>query len=280
MHGLNGEDGTLQGMLELSGIPYTSPGVLASAVSMDKIAAKLFLNGLGVKTVPWAWFDKAEFQTVDGYKKILASVEKLKYPIIVKPSNLGSSIGISVCRNRTELCAALDVALEFDNRILCERALKDITEINCSVLGFANEAAASQCEQPIKWQEVLSFSDKYLKGGKNKGMSAMTRKLPAPIEDEKALYIRETSQKIFLALAAKGVIRIDFIIDGGGQIFVNEINTIPGSLSGYLWEHEGMTFGELIGKLIEYAEADRARKKCLNYAYESNVLNNAGGAKL
>jgi len=219
-------------------------------------------------------FDKADLESPEGYAKIIAAAEKLTYPPIVKPSNLGSSIGISVCRDRAGLNEALDVALQFDNRILIERALEGITEINCSVCGGASVIHTSQCEQPLKKEEILSFADKYLKDGK-KSMAGMSRLLPAPISDKQSDYIRRASQKVFAALGAKGVIRIDYIIHGDA-VYINEANTIPGSLSYYLWEYEGISFGEHIDKFVEYALAEHRRKASLTYAYESNVLSRKG----
>jgi D-alanine-D-alanine ligase len=277
MHGLNGEDGSLQGLLELSGIPYTSPSVMASALSMDKIVSKFFFKGLGLKVVPFAWFDKADY--IKDRKKVIATVEKLKYPIIVKPSNLGSSIGISVCRDREGLEEGLEIALGFDNRVLVEKALEDFIEINCSVIGNCGEAKASACEQPVKREQILSFADKYLaEGGKKSasGMQGMLRALPAPIPDEKTAYIRESSEKVFLALGMSGVIRIDYILEGENA-YINEVNTIPGSLSYYFWEHEGKSFSELIDGLVEGAIAERKRKDALTYAFKSEVLKGGKG---
>ncbi|MDR0856025.1 MAG: D-alanine--D-alanine ligase, partial [Clostridiales bacterium] len=242
LHGGGGEDGSVQGYLELAGVPYTSPGVAPSAIGMDKIACKLWLKGLGVHVAPGAWFDKAEFSTESDCKKVIERLERLKYPLIVKPATQGSSIGIAVAQEREGLFAALEVALQFDNRILVEHVLPRAADINCSVVGQGGQATASVCEKPVKWEEILSFEDKYLrpqKGKAQKGGKGLEGRLPAPLAPAQTQEIQDTAKKIFLNLGCKGVIRIDFLVDEAGKVYVNELNTIPGSLSGYLWAFEG-----------------------------------------
>lgn len=281
MHGLNGEDGTLQGMLELSNIPYTSSGVLGSAVGMDKIAMKLFFKGLNLSVLPFIWFNKAEYYSIKGNEEFWEKFNStLEYPVIVKPANLGSSIGITRCPNAESLKNAIEVAVKFDNRIIIEKALTDFKEVNCSVLGCSSIGAqASVCERPLNWQAFLSFEDKYINnGGKLGGMDSLKRRIPADITDEQSNIIKKQSVEIFKAMDCKGVVRIDYMIDNtDNSIYVNEINTIPGSLSYYLWDYEGVDFYDLMDRLIEYAIKEHRQKSYLKYAYQSNVLSGAGG---
>ena len=282
MHGLNGEDGTLQGMLEMSGIAYTSSSVLGSALGMDKIAMKMFFGGLGLSILPYLWTYKEEYYNILGNKRFFDKAKEIGYPLIVKPSNLGSSIGITRASDEEGLKAAMDIAFKFDHRVVVERALTDFVEVNCSVLGSSLEQQASVCERPLSWQTFLSFEEKYLtKGAKIGGMDNLKRQLPADIPKEQSTAIQKQSLEVFRALNCKGVVRIDYIIDNTDQkVYINEINTIPGSLSYYLWDYCGIDFFDLIDKLVEHALYEAEQKRYLKYAYISNVLNGAGGTKV
>jgi len=304
MHGLNGEDGTLQGLLELSGVPYTSCGVTASAAFMDKIVSKYIFRGLGLKTVDFAWFTAAEFEGAP--EACLDKAEEAAgYPCIVKPANLGSSIGISVCKDRTTLKEAVEVAVQYDRRILVERALTDFYELNCSVLGSEDGIAVSECEKPAAWHEFLTFEDKYLSSGKqitnyklqiinyeereadggkdadneknvNIGMASLKREFPAKTEPALRDNARAAAEMVFKALDCKGVVRVDFMVDKtSGIIYISEVNTIPGSLSFYLWEPEGLSFGRLIDRLVDIAIREHSLKSSLTYAYKTDVIRNA-----
>ena len=282
VHGLNGEDGTLQGMLEMSGIPYTSSGVLGSALGMDKIAMKMFFQGLGLNVLPYVWTYKEEYYSILGNKNFFERVNQIGYPLIVKPSNLGSSIGITRASEENSLKSAMEIAFKFDHRVVIERALTDFIEVNCSVLGSSLEQKASVCERPLSWQAFLSFEDKYLsKSVKIGGMDNLKRKLPADISEAQSAAIQKQSLEVFRALSCKGVVRIDYIIDNTDQtIYINEINTIPGSLSYYLWDYSGIDFFDLIDKLVEHAAYEAEQKRYLKYAYVSNVLHGVGGTKV
>ena len=278
MHGLNGEDGTLQGMLELWNIPYTSSGVLGSSVGMDKIAMKQLFRGCGFHVLPDTWADRADWEK--DRDAVVARVEAaLPYPVYVKPSNLGSSIGISRANDRAGLIHAMDVACAYDRRILIEKGVTHISEVNCSVLGYAGHAEASVLEMPGRLEDadLLDFNKKYLsggKGGKGKGgMSSLARRIPAPISEELTKKIQEMSLEVFRACDCKGVVRIDYILDGDtGECFLGEINTIPGSLAFYLWEATGLKFAGLIDKLVEYALAAHKEKNKSQYSYQSDIL--------
>lgn len=273
MHGLNGEDGSLQGLLELADIPYTSSGVLGSAAGMDKILMKAAYIGAGFPVLPYTYFNR------DAWKKnepaILDSCEeKLTYPMFVKPANLGSSIGITKAHNREELKQAIEVAAEYDRRILVEQGLDSPKEINCSAMGFGDDVTASVCEMPCSADEFLTFSDKYLSGGKNQAsMEALARRIPAPISEEMTKRIQKMSVDIFKLTDCKGVVRIDYICDKNLEhLYVNEINTIPGSLAFYLWEPLGISYQQLIDKLIDYAMLAHKAKKSNNFAFDSEII--------
>ncbi len=223
LHGMHGEDGTLQGMLEMWGVPYTSSGVMGSALGMDKIAMKQVFKANGLNVLPDVVVNRAELkQNKDAVIKRVTSV--LSFPDYVKPANLGSSIGISRAENEDELGEALEVAASYDRRILVEQGVKKLMEINCSVLGFDGEAEASITEMPVKWEAFLSFDDKYLRGGKGGakggklgggkgGMASLSRNMPAPISPEMTRVVEQNAIAAFNALDCKGVARVDFLLD-------------------------------------------------------------------
>ena len=262
MHGMNGEDGTLQGLMELANIPYTSTGVTGSAVGMDKIAMKLFFKGAGLPVLPGEWFTRKAF-TDDPEKVTKVIEEKLGFPVFVKPANLGSSIGVSRADSGEELKDALELAFEYDRRVLVEKGLDKPVELNCSVLGYDDDVKASPIEMPLNHDEFLDFRDKYLGGSGSKGMASLSRVLPAPIEDELKETIQEMSRQIFRLMDCKGVVRIDYMFDRDSEkLYITEINTIPGSLAFYLWEKDGVSYRK---------QAHEDRNKT-NYAYTSDIL--------
>jgi len=250
-HGINGEDGTIQGMLEILNIPYVGGDVYSSAIGMDKVAQKIIFLSENIKTIPFVYFWKYEW--VENKDKVIKKIETIKYPLCIKPCNLGSSIGISMAKNRKELIYSIEVAIHFDERIIVEKAVVDMKEINCSVAGYGKDVLVSVCEQPVKTGSLLSYDDKYKKGGKNKGMVSLTRLVPAPITKKLQTQIEKWSIKAFQAIGASGVSRIDYIYDNKTRkIYLNEINTIPGSLSFYLWKKKGLSYADLLNKLVEW----------------------------
>ena len=273
MHGLNGEDGTLQGLMELANVPYTSTGVAGSAIGMDKIMMKIFFRGAGLPVLPGEAVTKRLYEA-DSQQVIQDIQNKLGYPVFVKPANLGSSIGVSRADHEQELREALELAFEYDRRVLVEKGLDRPIELNCSVVGYDDEAEASPIEMPISGEEeFLDFKEKYLASGGSKGMASLHRVLPAPIEDELKEQIQSLSKQIFRLLDCKGVVRIDYMFDReSGKLYITEINTIPGSLSFYLWENAGLRYSKLIDRMVEYAEKAHEDKNNANYAYSSDIL--------
>lgn len=289
MHGMNGEDGTLQGLLELSGIPYTSSGVLGASVGMDKILMKKVFEANQIPVLPYTYFLRKEW--LESKDAVLAQIEEvIEYPMFVKPSNLGSSIGISKAKDREGLINAIEIAISYDERIVVEHGVEDLTEVNCSALGRADDIRVSVCEQPLNWAEFLTFEDKYLHGSKSSktggtkgggakgGMSTMTTKVPANISEEQTRQVKEYTKQAFKALNSKGVSRIDFIVDNAdGKVYVNEINTIPGSFSFYLWNYQNqMSYTQLIDEIIRIAEEEHAEKLKNTYTYQSEIFRKEG----
>ena len=280
MHGLHGEDGTIQGLLELANVPYSSTGVAGSALGMDKIMMKQFFRGAGLPVLSGIGVTHTRYLSEP--QSVFEEVEKeLGYPVFVKPANLGSSIGVSRADDRESLEDSLELAFEYDRRVLIEAGLDKPIELNCSVLGYDEEVEASPIEMPINQDEFLDFKDKYLASGGSKGMASLHRVLPAPIEDELRDEIQEMSRKIFRMLDCKGVVRIDYMFDANsGKLYITEINTIPGSLAFYLWENAGVAYTKLIDRMIGYAEKAHEDKNRANYAYTSDILKGVSfGAK-
>jgi len=278
IHGTFGEDGTLQGLFEMADVPYVGSGVTGSAVGMDKIIQKSVFKDSGIPIVKYVWFLKNEWQ--DDKVKIINNIEKtLGYPVFVKPANLGSSVAINKANGLKELESAIEIASNFDRRIIIEEGKEGIIEINCSVIGN-NELTASVCEQPIKGEQMLTYEDKYLKGGKVKGMAGLSRLVPAPINEELTKKIQEAAKRAFRAVDASGISRIDFMIKPESKEFwITEINTLPGSLSFYLWEKSGISFSNLLDKLIDLGFDRHKDRRSLMFSYDSDLISKTGGAK-
>ena len=267
-HGHEGEDGCVQGLLELNGIPYTSAGVIGSALSCDKILFKEVLKGIDIDCVKSINFNKNHYYA--NQRRWLVIGETLEYPIVVKPCCLGSSIGISVCKNREELKDALDLAFSLDNRVLLEEFCKGMREINCAVMGYDDDIFISELEEPITKNEILSFENKYLNNQK-KGMASATRKIPADISKEQSDHIKEIAKFMFNKLDLKGVVRLDFMI-AKEKIYLNELNSIPGSLAFYLFELQGISYPNMIDKLVSWAVLDFERKSKIIRKFENSIF--------
>ena len=281
MHGLHGEDGTLQGLFELANIPYASTGVAGSAVGMDKIMMKQVFRGMGFPVLPDLYALRSQWR-IDP-EAVMNRVEAaLPYPVFCKPSCLGSSIGVSRADNREELRESLDLAFTYDRRVLIEQGLDHPIEVNCSVLGFDDEVNTSVTEMPTtSGGDLLDFADKYLAGSGSKGMASLKRVMPAPVGDDMTHRIEELSKDIFRALDCKGVVRIDYMLTKDDELYITEINTIPGSMAFYLWQESGLPYAKMIDKLVEYANRAFAEKNENDYAYTSDILNGVvlGGKK-
>lgn len=287
IHGTFGEDGTLQGLLDLANIPYAGSGVAASAVGMDKPAMKAVFRSAGLPVLDHVLLDAYRMKA-DASGAIAEVEERVGYPAFVKPSRLGSSVGIGKGRDRAGLEEALEVAFSYDRRVLVEPAVEGCVEINCAVLGgHGFEPRASVCEQPVALEEFLSFSDKYMRdakggGGKTAGMATQDRKIPAPISPASTETVQANAITAFKAVDAAGVARVDsFVNEKTGETWVMEINTIPGSFSFYLWEHSDIDFPGLVQSLIDIGRAGHEERSELMFSFDSGMLDqgSSGGSK-
>ena len=302
MHGTNGEDGTIAGFINTLGIPCVGPDILASSIGMDKILMKKVLKESGLPVVDYVAFYSMEY-IKDEEKYLNKIVEELNFPVIIKPGNLGSSVGIKKANNKQELEDAVEFAMEFSDRIIVEKAVVNLKEINCSVIGNLSETEASVCEEPFFSDEILSYADKYMGGNasKNKagikgisgakagsaklsggkGMAISDKKLPADISDEKRDEIQALAKETFKVLGCSGVSRVDFLMDKETEkVYVNEINTIPGALSYYLWEASGKTFEQELDELIDIALKRHREREKLTFSYDQNILAMQGSPKM
>lgn len=280
LHGSNGEDGIFEGVLESIGIPFAGCNTLASANGMDKITMKMILAAGGVPVVPYVWFtDKEWFSKRDELVNRVESV--LGYPVIVKPANLGSSVGIGSAHNREELIEKVADAERYSTRIIVEHLLGDMQEINCSVLGDCDDYRTSVLEEPIKSADFLTYEEKYMGGGKGaKGMQRSQKRIPAELPEDVTKRIQFLAGETFRLLSCHGVSRVDVMIDKtDGQIYVNEINTIPGSLSFYLWEATGIPFSKLMDTLVELAVKRKRQSEMKTVSYDQNIFAMGGGTK-
>lgn len=299
VHGTNSEDGTLQGFIKMLNAPYVGCDVLSSAVGMDKYVMKTVLKDNGIPVLDCKVFTSKAYD--EDAESVVKDIEAdIEYPVIVKPIDLGSSIGISKASNTEELYDSLENAFLFANKVLVEKAVANLKEINCAVLGDYTEAQASECEEPVNSDGILSFADKYIgdgsakgaKGAKagvksapggSQGMATLKRKIPAEITAEQKATIQRYAVDAFKVLGCNGVSRIDFMMNTAtGEIWLNEINTIPGSLSFYLWEPIGVPYSKLLDNMISLALKRDREEKSLTYTFESNVLEGVklgGGAK-
>lgn len=283
VHGTNVEDGALQGYLQTFGIPYVGCDVLSSAIGMNKYVMKTVFQDNDIPVLPCLCLN------VNGLEDMEALLDRIEgrfsYPVIVKPINLGSSVGITKAGDREKLEEALNLAFHFSAKVLVEPAIEQLKEINCAVLGDELEAEASECEEPLNANEILSYEDKYIGGGKggsknggSKGMAGASRAIPARISPETRETIRAMAVRAFQCLGCNGVARIDFMIDEkDGKVYLNEINTIPGSLSFYLWEPLGVKYKELLSRMIGLALKRNRENARLMFSFDTNVL---AGVKL
>jgi D-alanine-D-alanine ligase len=295
MHGTNGEDGTIQGFLEMLKVPYAGCDLYGAAVGQDKVLMKNILHDNGLPIADWfyCYSDDLEEHQAD----ILKKVHAIGYPVILKPSRTGSSVGIAIAHSDEEYLACFEDTRQYDEKVITEKVIHPMREINCSVLGDKNHAEASVLEEVTKETEgdnMLDFKDKYMgsgakKGTKgtsaSKGMASTARKVPAPVDDVTTKLIQQYALDTFRVLQCSGVCRIDFMMDAETKhVYVNEINTIPGSLAYYLWEAGGVSFPELMDRLVNQALDRERRRSRMTFSYDTNLLaayseNGVKGAK-
>lgn len=271
LHGTGGEDGSIQGLFEWIDLPYIGCDPLSAAISMDKVSTKQVLASVDIPTVEGLWFYSHDWiaNTTQHIEKIEQS---LSYPLIIKPSNVGSSVGVSSVASREELIQAVDLATKFSHKVMVERKIINLKEINISVLGNHEIQLTSHCESPITHQEFLTYEDKYMNASQAKGMSASKREL-LNLPNDMAEQIKQYATTAFKTLGCSGVTRIDFLYDTvKKQLYLCELNTIPGSLAFYLWEASDISFKKEIELLIEIAHRNYRRKKQILTANPINLL--------
>ncbi|MEX2478594.1 MAG: D-alanine--D-alanine ligase family protein [Gracilimonas sp.] len=271
-HGSEGENGAFQGVCEMMNVPYTGSGILGSSLGMDKVKAKLVAAASGIPVTKAVNFYESDWE--EEQDDIITVAEDFDYPLIVKPASLGSSIGVAIANSREELINSVETAFRYDAHLLIEEAVNPLMEINCSVIGTPENCRPSVCEKPLGKTETLSFEDKYQSGGSgDKGMASADRVIPADISKELTKKIQDLSVKIFSALDASGLARLDFLVNANTEeVYFNEINTIPGSFSFYLWDKTDLPFDALLEELITIGVEIHRRKNGRVRSYETNLL--------
>lgn len=270
-HGSKGENGAFQGACEMFNIPCTGSGVMGSAIGMDKVMAKTICRANDIPVVDGVDFFEQDW--VDDQPAIMKEIEALEYPVIVKPVHLGSSIGVEVVKDQESLVRAIETAFKYDDHLLVEKVVTPLMEINCSVLGSSWKQRTSVCERPLGKEELLSFRDKYMNDEEVKGMASADREIPANIPEKLTKAIQQTSVNVFKLLSCSGLARLDFLVnEESHQFYFNEINTIPGSFSFYLWKESGISFTDLMLELIDIAVEVQNQKARRIQSYDTNLL--------
>lgn len=277
MHGTHGEDGELMGLLDMANVPYVGCGVAASAVAMDKVLAKMVVSSAGITTPKFVWFYSADL--AKGLKPTLEKVKQLNYPLFVKPAHLGSSIGITRIEKESELMNALEVAAHYDDKVLVEEGVQNLTEVTLPIIGN-DELTPAMLEQPLtKPEDFFDFDSKYMRGGKKgsksgakagaQGYSKIPAELPKDLYD-KAL---QTGLNVYRALGCAGIARVDMLIDTkAGKVYFNEVNPLPGGLYAHNWAQSGISSVELVTRLIELAEQRWQERQKMTTTFSTNYL--------
>ena len=285
MHGTNGEDGVIQGYLQAIGIPFVGGDIYASVVGQDKVFMKDIFEKENLPMTKYVWFYDCDYK--NDSEEVLKNIIKLKYPLIVKPATTGSSVGIKVAENDNELIDAIDNAINYDSKIVVEEVVTNLKEVNISVLGNYEHQRVSVIEEVISGNKFLTYDEKYINGNKgklkggmkvpvkggSKGMASANRKIPADISDKQIKEIEEIAIKAFRALGSSGTCRIDFLIDEKSKkVYINEINSIPGSLAFYLWDPVGVNYSELLDDMINIGIKDYKKRTSKTHTFETNIL--------
>lgn len=281
VHGSNVEDGTIAGYLQTVGIPYVGSNVLGSALGQDKVVMKQIFKSMNLPIVDYEWFYDSEY--LESKEEITSKIKKLGYPVIVKPASLGSSIGIVYVKDENKLDEAIMEAIKYDTKIVVEKAVSDLVEVNCSVVGNYEFQQTSELEEVMSDDDFLTYQDKYIgngKGGKTKGMVATDRIIPARLDAKTKTKVEEIAKSAFRALNLSGICRIDFLIDKKSKkVYINEPNTIPGSLSFYLWEPTGKPYTKLLDEALTLAIKDYKKMHKKTSSFDTNILSNFNGLK-
>lgn len=278
MHGTYGEDGSLPGLLRMASVPYVGCDIFASAAAMDKAFTKQILAAEGIPVVPFLWFTRKDWEK--DRAKILQNISQLKTPLFVKPVHLGSSIALTKARNEKELLNGIEVALHYDTKALVEESIENLVEVTLPIMGN-DEPRTAEVEHPLNKSELFDFSDKYLKGGKaGGGANRAYSEIPANISSELTQKVKELGVRVYKTLGCSGIARVDFLIDGNTKaVFVNEVNTLPGSLYHHNWKKAGVSNMELVESLIRFGEERFLEQKNTAFMFKSDILQKVDGGK-
>lgn len=283
MHGTYGEDGSLMGLLRMAGVSFVGCDLFASAVAMDKVLTKQVVAAEGMPIVPYVWFTREQWEKEKD--ELLTKIKDLKMPLFVKPVHLGSSIGMAKVKDEKELLNAIEVALHYDDKVLVENTIEPLVEITLPIMGNDNPRTA-ECERPLNKTEFFDFSDKYLSGGKkgggkSGGVNSQYSEVPAQIGDEMTKKIKDLGVRVYKTLGCTGIARVDFLVNADtNEIYVNEVNTLPGSLYHHNWKKAGVSNMELVLGLVELAEERFKSMKNTTYNFKSDILKKVGGSKI
>ena len=284
VHGTNVEDGGLQGYLQTIGVPFVGSDVYASVVGQDKVFMKDIWKNAKLPMTDYVWFYDVDYK--QDSDAVIEKVEKLAYPVIVKPATTGSSVGIAVCSKREELVEAIDDAIQYDKKILVEEVVENLKEVNIAVMGNYEHQKVSEIEEVLSGNKFLTYADKYIGDGKgklkgdkvpmkgtSKGMASAHRKLPAELPDKVRKEVAEVAVEAFKTLGSSGNSRIDFLVDEKkNKVYINEINSIPGSLAFYLWEAKGIDFSTVLDEMINIGVKDYKKRVSKTHSFETNIL--------
>ena len=284
VHGTNVEDGGLQGYLQTIGVPFVGSDVYASVVGQDKVFMKDIWKNAKLPMTDYVWFYDVDYK--QDSDAVIEKVEKLAYPVIVKPATTGSSVGIAVCSKREELVEAIDDAIQYDKKILVEEVVENLKEVNIAVMGNYEHQKVSEIEEVLSGNKFLTYADKYIGDGKgklkgakvpmkgtSKGMASANRKLPADLPDKVRKEVEEVAVEAFKTLGSSGNSRIDFLVDDAkNKVYINEINSIPGSLAFYLWEAKGIDFSTVLDEMINIGVKDYKKRVSKTHSFETNIL--------
>lgn len=279
MHGTFGEDGSLMGLLRMADVPFVGCDMAASAVAMDKVFTKQVLAVENIPVVPYVWFTKTGWQ--NNKNRFLEKITKLSWPVFVKPVHLGSSIGITKVTEPQKLENAIEVALHYDDKVLIEESVENLIEVTLPIIGN-DQLQLAGIERPLNKSDFFDFKDKYLSGGKKSGgVNNQYSEIPAKIDPQLAAQVQALGQATYRTLGCTGISRVDFLINGKtGKVYVNEVNTLPGSLYCHNWRTVGISSLDLVLKLIALAEERFAEQKKTTYTFDSDILKQVGGPKI
>lgn len=285
VHGTNVEDGVLQGYLQTIGIPFVGSNVYGSVAGQDKTIMKDIWKEADLPMTKYTWFYDTDYR--QDKDAVLTKIKGLKYPLIVKPATTGSSVGISFCDDVEALKEGIEEAIQYDTKVIVEEVVQNLKEVNIAVMGNYENQRVSAIEEVFSGNHFLTFQDKYIGNGKgklkgfkkgaiktsSKGMASANRKLPADLDPKMQKEIEEIAMKAFKALGSSGNSRIDFLVDEKTKkVYINEINSIPGSLAFYLWDAKDINFTQVLDDMIQIGIKDYKKRVSKTHSFESNIL--------